>query len=208
MRGMSDPPAPIRTAPLALWRIAASFLDLLYNLFGTPAHLAEQHTLTRRAYAILIPWLRAGEALMRRLLIIEASAYPKPNTRALLRPQRKRVRKLRYYQAETPETWRVSFRVFTDRAPSPPGPRRAPPSAHIPRFHSAWPLAERYEALLRVFNNPAPYAQRLAARLHATPHRLAPALRAPPGAEYLVGPDDFEELARAAGACPAFSNSS
>ena len=36
---------------------------------------------------------------------------------------------------------------------------------NVPRFRSAWPLAERQEALLRVCNNPAPYAKRLAARL-------------------------------------------
>jgi hypothetical protein len=39
------------------------------------------------------------------------------------------------------------------------------------KFHSAWPLAERYEALIRVFNDPAPYAKRLVARLNAAPHR-------------------------------------
>lgn len=47
------------------------------------------------------------------------------------------------------------------------------------KFYSAWPLAERYEALLRVFNNPAPFAKRLAARLHATPHRAAELMRLP-----------------------------
>lgn len=33
------------------------------------------------------------------------------------------------------------------------------------RFRSAWPLAERMEALLRVVNDPAPFAKRLARRL-------------------------------------------
>ncbi len=37
----------------------------------------------------------------------------------------------------------------------------------VPSFHSVWPLAERYEALLRVFNDPAGYAKRLAKRLYA-----------------------------------------
>ncbi len=202
---MSD--APLRTAPLALWRIAESFFDLLYNLFGTPAHLAEQHTITHRAYALMAPWLRAAEALMRRLLIVEARAYPKPNTRPLLRPSRPRMRQLRYFTHDAPQAWRVSFRVFIDRNPRPPSTRAGQTRA-LPRFHNAWPLAERYEALLRVFNNPAPYARRLAARLHATPHRLTPALRAPPAAAYLIGPDDFGELGKAAGTCPAFSDTS
>ena len=32
-------------------------------------------------------------------------------------------------------------------------------------MRSAWPLAERFEALLRVYNDPMPYARRLARRL-------------------------------------------
>lgn len=60
------------------------------------------------------------------------------------------------------------------------------------RFRSAWPLAERYEALMRAFNDPAPYARRLAGRLHATPHRLAEALRASPETRARV--DRFEAL--------------
>jgi hypothetical protein len=43
-------------------------------------------------------------------------------------------------------------------------------------LRSAWPLAERYEALIRVFNDPTKYAQRLARRLHATPHRVVEVL--------------------------------
>jgi hypothetical protein len=63
-------------------------------------------------------------------------------------------------------------------------------------FRSAWPLAERYEALLRVVADPAPYARRAAARLHATPHRLAEALRTPPDAANRVDRfDEFRECA-------------
>jgi hypothetical protein len=61
---------------------------------------------------------------------------------------------------------------------------------NAPRFYSAWPLAERYEALVRAFNNPAPFARRLARRLIATPKRLATLLRAPPEAHDRV--DDFD----------------
>jgi hypothetical protein len=50
----------------------------------------------------------------------------------------------------------------------------------------------RYEALLRVFNDPTAYARRLARRLHATPHRLREMLRAPPEATHRV--DRFDEL--------------
>ena len=65
--------APTRTAPLALWRIAEAFLHSLHSLFGAPEDVAREHTLTRAAHALLLSWLRVGEALMRRLLVIEAA---------------------------------------------------------------------------------------------------------------------------------------
>ncbi|MBX9745338.1 MAG: hypothetical protein K2X34_00455 [Hyphomonadaceae bacterium] len=76
---------------------------------------------------------------------------------------------------------------------------RAPPEASrsnpygLPSFHSAWPLAERYEALIRVFNDPAPFARRLAARLHATPHRARELTSHPDGAPDLIGRESFAE---------------
>lgn len=225
-------------------------------LFGAPERVAFLHTLTAKQHALMSGWLRAGEALMRRLLLIEASAYPKPNTRPLLHARRSRTQTPRSVDADKPETWRVSFRAFA------PGPRRKAPSTaatkrlerlrllgaqpgqpiliyreereRLPqrrssshrrrtqatrkvrvsrqdhfwvhendlaptRFHAAWPLAQRYEALLRAFNDPAPYAQRLARRLHATPHRLCEPLRAPPEARTRVEAfDALGEKARAA----------
>ncbi|MEZ5958478.1 MAG: hypothetical protein R3C27_14845 [Hyphomonadaceae bacterium] len=236
-RAMHAPaPSPIRTAPLALWHVAAAFLQVLHALFGGPEHVAARHTLTGKAHAQLAAWLRCGEAMLRRLLLIEAAAYPRPNTRPLLRAPRKRVCKLMHFTPEATGEWRVSFRCFQSarRArPTPakateeaaakirafvfheerPAPRpsrphtrgkyvRHPPMLRQDRpwveaqtplaFRSAWPLAERYEALLRVCNAPAAYAQRLARRLHATPHRLHEALRAPPEAWRRV--DDFGAL--------------
>jgi hypothetical protein len=177
---MSD--APTRTAPRALWLIAQTFLNTLFALFGPPEAIAFQHTHTRQQRALLLPWLRAGEALMRRLLLLEASAFPKPNTRPLLgRTCAKRVRKLVGFDDDKPETWRVSFECFApaDRR-LPAGKKKCRQDAGGPRrFTSAWPLAERYEALIRVFNNPAPFAKRLAARLHATPHRIRELMRLP-----------------------------
>jgi hypothetical protein len=208
-------PSSQRAAPIALWRAARAFLGVLHALFGAPEDVAFQHTLTRKAHGQLASWLRCAEAMLRRLLLIEAAAYPKPNTRPLLRPARERVRKLRDFTHDHPEAWRVSFRVLY----RPPASRRlalrsesgvhagGPPAVRkrVSRedrwcaenfkpvtFRDAWPLAERYEALLRVFNDPAPYARRLARRLHATPHRLSEALRAPPEAVHRI--DAFEDL--------------
>lgn len=222
----SDTDTP-RQAPLALWRIAQALLATLYALFGAPEDVARRHTLTGKAHAFLAGWLRCAEALMRRLILIEAAAYPRPNTRPLLRPSRKRVRKLMGFEAERPEAWRVTFRCFSGigcrgsgigaRGPVRLLDNRDPTTD--PRkdrwhqrywkpvtFRSAWPLAERYEALIRVFNAPAAYARRVAQRLHAVPHRLGEVLRAPPEAVHRV--DGFDALAEAVGAAwaPHFSS--
>ncbi len=206
----ADDTSPTRTAPLALWRVAQAFLGVLHVLFGAPEAVAAKHTLTGKAHAHMASWLRAGEAMLRRLLVIEAAAYPKPNTRPLLHTPRQRVRKLRYFTAEKPEEWRVTFRCFSSDRRLPAGKQRCRQDAGGPRtrlsreerwcaehqphvtFRSAWPLAERYEALIRVFNDPTPHARRLSRRLHATPHRLSEVLRTPPEAPERV--DLFEAL--------------
>lgn len=187
-----------RHAPITLWAVMQAFLNTLYMLFGPPEHVAEQHTLTTKPYRLLLSWVRAGEALMRRLLLIEAASYAKPNTRPLLRAQRKRTRKLMGFDADKPELWRVSFRCLIERRR--PRRRTIGPDVNKPArrrgsisFHSAWPLAERYEALIRVFNAPAAYAARLARRLHATPHRAASLLAHPEGADHLIGAEGFAD---------------
>ncbi|MBC7770848.1 MAG: hypothetical protein H7124_18875, partial [Phycisphaerales bacterium] len=68
-------PSTIRHAPLDLWRIAEAFLHRLHDLFGAPQDIAAQHTLTRAAHKLMASWLSVGEALLRRLLLIEAAAY-------------------------------------------------------------------------------------------------------------------------------------
>jgi hypothetical protein len=69
-----DAPAPTRHAPIALWRVAQAFLNTLYALFGAPEDVAAEHTLTAKAHRHMAQWLRCAEALLRRLLAIEASA--------------------------------------------------------------------------------------------------------------------------------------
>ncbi len=245
--------------------MAQAFFATLHMLFGDPTAVAARHTLTSKAHAHMASWLRCAEAMVRRLILIEAAAYPKPNTRPLLNARRSRTPKLMHFTAEEPEKWRVSFRIF---APGPREPARKAPGARaaarlerlrllgaqpgqplliyreelpIPStralslskggkrrtglrqaqaskqgeriraqdrfwvherdlkplvFRSAWPLAERYEALLRVAHDPTRYARRAAARLHATPHRLAEALRAPPDAAGRVNFfDEFRDCA-------------
>ncbi len=167
--GHSCEAATVRNAPIALWRVAEAFLHTLHNLFGAPEDVAFRHTLTRGPYRLLLSWIRAGEAMLRRLLLIEAAALPKPNTRPLLWPKRKkRERRLMEFFDDKPEDWRVSFRCFAN-AERPRVRRSATLRAKndASRFRSVWPLAERYEAILRVFNDPTAYSKRLAKRLYA-----------------------------------------
>ena len=125
------------------------------------------------------------------------------------------MRRLVAFYADHPEDWRVSFRTFeSPRQPhqralrfGPPKPRRrvsredrwSYENFKPVKFRSAWRLALRYEALLRVFNDPTAYARRLARRMHAVPHRICGPMRAPPEAVHRV--DRFQEL----GACAAQS---
>ena len=244
----SDPvrqKAAPRRAPVALWRIAETFLALLYNLFGEPQDVARQHTLSAKTHALLASWLRAGEALMRRLLLIEASYCARPNT-APARASGKHVRRLMHFTPDDPDAWRVSFRLFcspanggavsarsvltegvalppTSRAPRDPLPRGIASRSRIMnarsqsererggrkeprRFLSAWPLAERYEALLRVFNDPLAAARRLARRLYAKPRRVGEVLRASAQDESRIGDDP--ELAHAIDTAAKAFNSS
>lgn len=208
---MSSAPAPVTYAPPVLWAAARALIQTILTIFGDPARIARQHTHRQSERTLLLKWLRAGEAMMRHLLLIEAAHYAKPNTRPLLRERRTRTRRLMSFEADKPEAWRVSFRCLSavDRR-LPAGAARQSPD-HLqaatqgrpevggpkkrrrvsreerwcsdrwpkPKFYSAWPLAERAEAMLRAFNNPEPYAKRLARRLYSTPHRARELTRHP-----------------------------
>jgi hypothetical protein len=162
-----------RAAPPALWAIAQACLRTLNALFGAPRDVAAAGWLSRRAHKLLRAWLNAAHAVIARLILIEAAALPALQRKgAPARHRKPRARRLIEHHADRPETWRVSLRLVQRRRP-----RRRTPSASATTTsrdpQQAWPLAERYEALLRACANPAPYAQRLARHLHAAPHRAA-----------------------------------
>ncbi|MEZ6022576.1 MAG: hypothetical protein R3C16_03985 [Hyphomonadaceae bacterium] len=193
---MSDTePAP-RTAPRQLWLIAQTFLGVLHMLFGAPEDVAARHTLTRAAHTLMASWLRVGEALMRRLLLIEAAALPPSAPRTPRTRAHTRTRQAMSFAADAPETWRACFACMDRRRPAGMRRSRLAGRRRSMRLASAWPLAERYEALIRVFNQPAPYAHRLARTLHAAPQRRGCVLRAPPEAEHRI--EDYWALDRAA----------
>jgi hypothetical protein len=173
MSESAPPQTPPRHAPIALWQAAHALITALFNLFGAPEHIAAQRTLTKPARDLLLTWLRPAEAIVRRLIFIEAhklGAPEPPPSRPCAARKVARTRESPAFDPAAPETWRVSFRC------SPPTSRRARTARtrrhRAPRQIFARPFAERCEALLRAFNNPAPYALRLARRQRRTNNRV------------------------------------
>jgi hypothetical protein len=212
-----NPATDHRTAPLALWRVASALIHTLFALFGGPEKLAARHTLTDAAHKLASDWLRTAEAMMRRLLLIEASAYVSPascrKTAAGKMPA-VRKRKLISFEADKPEQWRASFRCILDhrrprqRDVGPDRLNHAGEDAGRPRtsrrFLSAWPLAERFEALIRAHNDPAPYAKRLARRLRAAPKLVARVLQTPESLKHRIPEQELRALC--ARCVPAFDS--
>ncbi len=199
----------IRNAPLELWRIAGAYLQIVFDLFGEPQSIASQRVFVTAQRALALSWIRAGEWLMRELLLIEAAllgSLPQAKTRAKQAKTREKTPPLRRYHSFDPDDWRVSFAVI----PTARTTKRAKRSARLmARDHyGAWPLAQRCEALLRVYNNPLAYAKRLARRLFAKPARIAMLRKHAPGAEYKVGPNGAAAIIAAADkAAGAFDSS-
>jgi hypothetical protein len=211
---LSQPPFVLH-APPQLWAAARALIVTIFNLFGAPEKIAAQHTHSLRERSLILTWLRAGEAMIRHLLLIEAAACAKPALAARKRVARVRERKQMEFAADAPETWRVSFRCFVSSparggsvsarhamkmgaaAPSDASGATSPARGggkRDKRFFSAWPLAERAEAMLRVFNNPAPFAQRLARRLMRAPARVGAVVRVPENLQHAIAEDDYAAL--------------
>ena len=186
-----------RQAPIALWRAAEALITALFNLFGAPEEIAAQRTLTKDARALLLTWLRAAEAIVRRLIFIEASKLTQAGSRAsrpVLSVQKSAPEDTRSANSATfdpanPDAWRVSFRcsVADRRNPRRYRLHRAPRPIH------ARPLAERCEALLRAFNNPLSFARRLAQRLSG-PNARRVHDEPPPNARDLYGREAYDNL--------------
>ncbi len=91
---------------------------------------------------------------------------------------------------DRPDAWRVTFRTMERERPR---LRLGGRSHRAPlKFYSAWPIAERFEALLRVHNNPAPFAKRLARRLSAV--RVADILKGSAELEHRIDPEPYVEI--------------
>lgn len=185
-----------RAAPLDLWRHFREFLCTIVNIFGGPEDLAARHTLLRTEWRLTNTWITVAEALLRRLLLIEAAALVSTPVRTSRRTTTPRLRKLVSYYPDKPEDWRVHFRWLLD---SRQRKRQVRSSRKRPsRFASAWALALRLEALHRVFNDPHAYAARLARRLRRTPAAVQKLFTTPPKLARFADPDALDAYDRAA----------
>lgn len=194
-------PEPKRAAPLVLWRALRVFLATMFSLFGAPEAIAAHGVMSRKGHVLILSWLRAGEAFLRRLLFIEALAHvdnARVSARAVSKRGKPHVRQPVYFQPDKPDDWRVSFRVFEPERVRSARARnhrvRRDPISIAPAFdperwradsHNlgepardrrvapAQPPASRLSS--RQFPNAWPVAERLEAMLRAfnDPHRCA-----------------------------------
>jgi hypothetical protein len=169
-----------------LWTEAREIIRTLFSCCGEPQDIAQQGFINRRLYDHVLAWIRAGEILLRRMLLIEAMAQsgsPAPPPAQHTREPRQRT--LVEVFPDKPDDWRVSFR-FTHKvcarsarkplqgAPLQMAQKRGLEARSASRnVFSTWPLALRAEALLRICNNPAPYIARLARLIARAPKRIA-----------------------------------
>jgi hypothetical protein len=160
------PPSPRAT----LWAAAREALRFMQTLFGGPAAIAALVWVVGARRAEMLAWLAPVEALLRKLVALEAASLsvspPMPRTPPV-GPGARRPRGV--IDIETPQNWPARFRVSASQERRrDAGPATPPRTAGAPNFdglYGAFPLAARLEAALRVMENPAPYAQRLARRL-------------------------------------------
>jgi hypothetical protein len=149
-----------------------AFLCLLFDLFGDPGSIAARGVLGRRDRALFKPWLRAGEAFLRRLLFIEALALPSQTPLARkTRLKRLRVRKLCHFTPDKPEEWRVSFRLLLS-------------ASRLQRGRRGWRRRMKTLALPRVFKSaqqpqPSEFSHARALVLRRLPRPLQSAPRPP-----------------------------
>lgn len=154
------------TDPITLWRTLSEYIRACFSLWGEPRVIAGKLWLDRAEHQRASGFLAALEHVLRRLLYLDAvKLTPKPPA-----PRRARAaiaapnpRGGGSFDAEHPESWRCKFQVLPRQSKRAPARRRTT-HAGADVISSA-PVALRLEALIRAFNDPAPYAERLARAL-------------------------------------------
>jgi hypothetical protein len=168
----------IIAALLAMLRLMA---DGFIAAFGAPAAMLKSRPYGEPRQRIL-RWLNDMECVARRLLLLRATRFaPRPpeptseprddNSGPASAPRE--VADAFRGPNDDPETWRVDLRIDPPRDPVfafeiPARPRAAPRRARPVLIYADCPrpLALRFEAILRVLDDPDGYAARLAHRLH------------------------------------------
>ena len=153
-----------------LWRALRAHIEQTCTAFGLPSTLARLLWLTRLQHKHICTWLRPLEALLRRLIFIDAYALaltapdaPPPEAKARLRLGMPAAFGAAF-DADNSESWRVSFSArLPMQRPSAHRTAQAP-SASLNAVSSA-PCALRLEGLIRALNMRQALAERLARQL-------------------------------------------
>lgn len=176
------------TAPTALylWRVLRFYIEQACQMFGTPSALAQRIWLSPAEHRLIAAALRLLEKLLRRLIFLQAVAAPPEPILAPAETKRRPRRGMPVtfgvsFDVEDSSTWRASFKcnACVDR-PRARGQRREAASPLINAV-SAAPLAMRFEALIRAFNEPSKFARHMIRTMLAEPQTsvrvLAPLAR-------------------------------
>lgn len=165
------------------WSVAIRLFAALLVRFGDSTFLAARRVITRGEALSLRRVLLRLETLLRHLLMRAASSLPELKARPVRRASKRAIPApagRAGFANEDPAAWGVSFPLGIRR--SSVTSRRTHRRRRLPPiFVSAAPLAERLEAIARVFADPEPYVRRMA-RLSRHPHRRSNALRRSPDA--------------------------
>jgi hypothetical protein len=162
----SNDAAPNHAAPndaaLTIWRVVREHIAGLWRTHGSPADVALFGFIGSTLRRELLSWLQPIEGVLRRLIARDAALLaPSLKLRPLRKHKRAGTRRVIIDPAQ-PETWRVVFR--SDEKTSARAHRGAR-TLRAPSPYESFALALRFEACVRVFNDPGPFARRLAFRL-------------------------------------------
>ncbi len=166
----------------ALWSRARAMFARAAAIIGSAPTLAAVTALTRARRREIAGWLALAESIVRKLIFAEAAGLERerapqsaPHRAAAAKA---RAKSARPFDLDQPSTWPARFALAPPRDPL------AVPESRAPRIRALWGptpplssqpthapkhsapttlrLAFRLEALRRVFDDPAPYARRLA----------------------------------------------
>lgn len=163
---------------LDLWRTLRDYIVCAFHILGSPLALAELGWVRKERYGAQRNWLFRCEELFRRLLYIDALRVSAVGGRVPrqsdCRLPTADCRPPTAFDTESPETWRVSFQLTsTATAPSPRRKRNRSPGVDWRTTACVYPLARRFEALVRAFNEPERHVRRMARLIRKRAPKLA-----------------------------------